>query len=78
MLLLVSDERVLDSGFVDVRPPDEPVECGNHQDPGTIECDVVVAATGELYFALLRQDDASSEWRVDWHGVSNVNEGAGP
>jgi hypothetical protein len=78
MLLLASDERVLDSGFVDALPPDEPVECGNHQEPETIQCDVIVDETGELYFALLRQDDASDEWRVDWLGVSNVNEGAGP
>lgn len=78
MLLLVSDERVLDSGFVDVRPPDEPVDCGNHPEPETIQGDVTVDATGELYFALLRQDDASGEWRVDWHGVSTVNEGDGP
>jgi hypothetical protein len=77
MLLLVSDERVLDSGFVDVRPPDEPMECGNHQDPETIQCGVIVAATGELYFALLRQEDTSGKWRVSWHGVSNVNEGGG-
>jgi hypothetical protein len=78
MLLLVSDERVLDSGFLEVPPPDEPVECGHQPDPETIQCDVTVAATGELYFALLRQDDVSSEWRVDWFAVSNVNEGAGP
>jgi hypothetical protein len=77
MLLLVSDERVLDSGFVDVRPPDETVECGNQPDPETIQCEVIVDATGELYFALLRQDEVSGEWRVDWFAVSNVNEGGG-
>ena len=73
MRLLVSEEEFLDWVF-EVRAPDETVECRSI-DSETVQCDVTVIATGELYFALLRQDDVSGQWRVDWASVSNVNEG---
>ncbi|HKX76000.1 MAG TPA: hypothetical protein VJR05_11505 [Acidimicrobiia bacterium] len=74
MRLLASDERFI-AGLVDFSVPDEPVACKSI-DSETIQCDVTVIATGELYYALLRQ--SGDKWRVDYASVSNVNEGGGP
>ena len=71
MRLLASEEKFL-GRVLEVSVPDEPVECRSI-DSETVQCDVTVSATGELYYALLRQ--FGGEWRVDWASVSNVNEG---
>lgn len=73
MRLLVSDQPFHEWVF-DLRAPDERVECRS-LDSETVQCDVTVIATGELYFALLRHNDDSDKWQVDWASVSNVNEG---
>jgi hypothetical protein len=71
MRLLASEEEFL--GWVlEVSLPDEPVECRSI-DSETVQCDVTVSATGELYYALLRQ--FGDKWLVDWASVSSVNEG---
>lgn len=71
MRLLASEEKFL--GWVlEVAVPDDPVECRSI-DSETVQCDVTVMATGELYYVLLRQFD--DRWMVDWASVSNVNEG---
>ncbi len=71
MRLLASEERFLDL-VLEVSVPDEPVVCRSI-DSETVQCDVTVIATGELYYALLRQ--FGDKWRVDWASVSNVDEG---
>ena len=71
MRLLASEERFLDM-VLEVSVPDEPVVCRSI-DSETVQCDVTVIATGELYYALLRQ--FGDKWWVDWASVSNVNEG---
>jgi hypothetical protein len=71
MRLLASEEKFL-GPVLEVSVPDEAVECRSI-DSETVQCDVTVIGTGELYYALLRQFD--DKWRVDWASVSNVNEG---
>lgn len=80
MRLLASEEQLAQRDdladtlgwMLDFSVPDEPVECRS-LDSETVQCDVTVIATGELYYALLRQ--SGDKWRVDWASVSTVNEG---
>ena len=73
MRLLVSDQELQDWVF-EIRAPGDSVECRSI-DSETVQCDVTVSTTGELYFALLRPSDDSDRWEVDWASVSNVDEG---
>jgi hypothetical protein len=75
MRLLMSDQQIDDWVF-GMRAPSDQVECRS-MDSETVQCDVTVIATGELFFALLRHADDSDRWEVDWASVSNVNEGGG-
>ena len=71
----MSDQQLHDWVF-EIRAPSDLVECRSI-DSETIQCDVTVIATGELFFALLRHSDDSDRWEVDWASISNVNEGGG-
>ena len=75
MRLLMSDQQIDDWVF-GMRAPSDQVECRSI-DSETVQCDVTVIATGELFFALLRDADDSDRWEVDWASVSSVNEGGG-
>ena len=69
----MSDQQLHDWVF-EIRAPSDLVECRSI-DSETVQCDVTVIATGELFFALLRPSDDSDRWEVDWASVSNVDEG---